>query len=104
LNAEGEALSTSTSSPSGPDVAQEAACGHAECVAAIALAVLAGYAWGRWDALKPFRSASWNGLTEPIRHMGLVTVTCLQFRTLIAKAQKFDRMYAIWKERQESGR
>ncbi len=92
---------TSTEPPQG---FQEPAWEHWECGACIALAVLVGYAWGRWDALKPFRSAAWNGLTEPIRHLGLVTVTCLQFRTLIAKAQKFDQMYSLWSERNRSSR
>lgn len=85
-----------------PEALQAAQDGHWECGACVALAVLAGYAWGRWDALRPFRRAAWNGLTEPIRHLGLVTVTCLQFRTLIAKAQKFDQAYAIW-NRNRSG-
>ncbi len=91
-----ESLTTSTEPPQG---LLEPVQDHWECGACIALAVLAGYAWGHWDALKPFRVAAWNGLTEPIRHTGLVTVTCLQFRTLIAKAQKFDQMYSLWSER-----
>ncbi len=95
-----ESVTTVPTDP--PESLQEPFQAHLECGVCIAVAVLAGYLWGQWDAYRPFRRATWNGKTEPIRHAGRVTVTCPQFRDLVEKGQRYDEAALMWPQVQEA--